>query len=108
MSPKRSRRKKQGFNWSDEISLARKGAEYFHAITGRLKFNPSDYISSRGLVRRLSSRLQQEWDHWMRDLKKSKVPQIKEAAFNAPRLTTQLLDDFCRDRIVADRELAVL
>ncbi|KAF9981609.1 hypothetical protein BGZ79_006085, partial [Entomortierella chlamydospora] len=35
-----------------------------------------------------------EWDHWMRDLKKSKTPQINEAAFNTPRMTTQLLDDF--------------
>ncbi|ORZ07705.1 hypothetical protein BCR41DRAFT_399515 [Lobosporangium transversale] len=108
MSKTRSSRKE--IDWNEVISVSRKGAGYLISLSGRLEFNPCDYIAFRGLRREktLLLRLRQEWDQWIRDLKKSKVAKVREAAINAPRMTNQHLDEYYCERLIVGREWSVL
>ncbi|KAK3844408.1 MAG: hypothetical protein J3R72DRAFT_438838 [Linnemannia gamsii] len=97
-----------GADWRSEFDSRRKGAGYFFSQRGRLSFTPSGYIGFRSLDRAHSSSLLQEWDVWIRDLKACTQEHVQRAAKAAPSLTTNDLDQYYRDRIVADRDLEVL
>ncbi|KAF9404053.1 hypothetical protein BGZ94_004400, partial [Podila epigama] len=94
--------------WQSEYDANRKGAGYFLSQNGRLRFEPSGYIAFRALEEDRASRLIQEWDRWIRDLKNSKYSFVREAAAATRPLTIHDLDQYFRDRIVVQRDKTIL
>lgn len=94
--------------WQSEFDANRKGAGYFLSQTGRLCFEPTGYIASRALEENRASRLIQEWDRWIRDLKSSAYSFVREAATATRPLTIEDLDQYYRNRIVVQRDMVVL
>ncbi|GJJ68510.1 hypothetical protein EMPS_00856 [Entomortierella parvispora] len=91
-------------SWFDEINERRKGAGYFLLLTGRLQFNPVDYIKYRALQQDQSIILINEWARWMQDFKQSSFECARRAASIALALTQDDLDEYHRDRVSIERE----
>jgi hypothetical protein len=102
------RRRVGAAEWQSEFDANRKGAGYFLSQTGRLCFEPTGYIASRALEENRASRLIQEWDRWIRDLKSSAHSFVREAATATRPLTIEDLDQYYRNRIVVQRDMVVL
>lgn len=100
--------RQMGGEWQLDFDANRKGAGYFLSQTGRLRFEPSGYIAFRALEEAHASRLIQEWDRWIRDLKNSTHSFVQEAAAATRPLTIHDLDQYYLDRVVVQRDKAIL
>ena len=99
------RRRLGAAEWQSEFDANRKGAGYFLSQTG---LEPTGYIAFRALEENRASRLIQEWDRWIRDLKSSAYSFVREAATASRPLTIEDLDQYYRNRIVVQRDMVVL
>ncbi|KAF9182563.1 hypothetical protein BGZ49_004687 [Haplosporangium sp. Z 27] len=94
--------------WQTTIDANRLGAGYFLSQRGRLHFDPSEYIAFRALEKSRSSQLLLEWARWMQDLQNSSHEFVCQKAKAAPRMTNKDIDNYYKDRIVANHELDIL
>ncbi|KAF9904570.1 hypothetical protein BX616_001247 [Lobosporangium transversale] len=95
-------------DWRNGFNQARVGAGYFLSQQGRLKFTPEGYIGFRALRRQDSTKLLQEWDRWIRDLRCSPFEHVKKAANLASAMCIKHLDDYYRDRVISESEIISL
>ncbi|KAF9343785.1 hypothetical protein BGX26_005202 [Mortierella sp. AD094] len=95
--------------WKDEIDATKAGAGYFLSIKGRPEFNPSEYISFRGLTLSEAQRLlPAEWVGWIQDLKTSTYEHVQRRAVSAPTMTVDDIYNFYKTRILDHHELEIL
>ncbi|KAF9993294.1 hypothetical protein BGZ79_002057, partial [Entomortierella chlamydospora] len=95
--------------WKDEIDTTKVGSGYFLSIIGRPEFNPSEYISFRGLTYPEAQRLlPAEWVGWIQDLKTSTYEHVRRRAVSTPAMTFDDIYNFYKTRIVDHHELEIL